>query len=88
MGVTGFLHGGLLAYRTAVAGDGFDAAVGFYGAGISAELGEPACPTLSLFGGEDQYITPAEIEAVAPAPADSGLPGGGPRVHAGRVEEL
>ena len=64
VGVMGFCMGGLLTYRTALVGDGFDAAVGFYGAGISAELGEPTCPTLLLFGGEDEYITPAEIEMV------------------------
>jgi carboxymethylenebutenolidase len=64
VGVTGFCMGGLLAYRSAVAGDGFAAAVGFYGAGISAELSEPACPTLLLFGGADNYIAPAAIEAV------------------------
>jgi carboxymethylenebutenolidase len=64
VGVIGFCMGGLLAYRTAVTGDGFDAAVGFYGAGISAETGEPACPTLLVFGGEDQYISPADIEMV------------------------
>ena len=64
VGVTGFCMGGLLTYRTAIAGDGFGAAVGFYGAGISAELGEPACPTLLLFGGTDAYIPPAAIEAV------------------------
>ena len=64
VGVIGFCMGGLLAYRTAVAGDGFGASVGFYGARISAELGEPACPTLLFFGGEDEYITPADIELV------------------------
>ncbi|MDR3650495.1 MAG: dienelactone hydrolase family protein [Acidimicrobiales bacterium] len=64
VGVTGFCMGGLLTYRAALAGDGFDAAVGFYGAGIAAELGEPACPTLLMFGEEDAYITPAEIEMV------------------------
>ena len=64
VGVTGFCMGGLLTYRTAIAGDGFGAAVGFYGAGISAELGEPACPTLLLFGGADAYVPSAAIEAV------------------------
>lgn len=64
VGVIGFCMGGLLAYRAALVGDGFDAAVGFYGAGISAELGEPACPTLLMFGEHDPYITPAEIEVV------------------------
>jgi carboxymethylenebutenolidase len=64
VGVTGFCMGGLLTYRSAIAGDGFGAAVGFYGAGISAELGQPVCPTLLLFGGADPYISPAAIESV------------------------
>jgi len=64
VGVTGFCLGGLLTYRSALAGDGFGAAVGFYGAGISAELGEPACPTLLFFGGTDNYIAASAIEAV------------------------
>jgi carboxymethylenebutenolidase len=64
VGLIGFCMGGLLAYRAAVAGDGFDAAVGFYGAGISTETGEPACPTLLMFGEKDEYIAPADIEAV------------------------
>jgi carboxymethylenebutenolidase len=64
VGVIGFCMGGLLTYRTALGADGFGAAVAFYGAGISAELGEPTCPTLLVFGGEDEYIKPAHIEVV------------------------
>jgi carboxymethylenebutenolidase len=64
VGVTGFCMGGRLTYRMAVAG-GFDAAVGFYGSGISAELGEPKCPTLLFFGGNDEWIPMSEIAAVA-----------------------
>jgi carboxymethylenebutenolidase len=64
VGVIGFCMGGLLTYRTALGGDGFGAGVAFYGAGISAELGEPTCPTLLVFGGEDEYISPAHIEVV------------------------
>ncbi len=37
---------------------------GFYGARIAAELGEPRCPTLLIFGGDDEYIPVADIEAV------------------------
>jgi carboxymethylenebutenolidase len=70
VGVTGFCLGGLLTYRSALAGDGFGAAVGFYGAGISAELGEPACPTMLVFGGSDNYIPAAAIEAVKARHAD------------------
>ncbi len=71
VGVIGFCLGGLLAYRRALAGDGFAAAVGFYGAGIAAELGEPACPTLLLFGGTDNYIAAEAIEAVRARHADT-----------------
>jgi len=65
VGVIGFCMGGLLAYRTALASTGCDAAVCFYGARIAAELGRPLCPTLLLFAGRDEYIPSADIEAVA-----------------------
>jgi carboxymethylenebutenolidase len=65
IGVTGFCMGGRYAWYTAVQGHGFAAAVGFYGGGIAAELGEPQCPTLLFFGGQDPYIPPGEIEQVA-----------------------
>jgi carboxymethylenebutenolidase len=77
VGVMGFCMGGLLTYRTALAGDGFDAAVGFSGAGISTELGEPRCSTLLLFGGEDDYITPADIEVVRLRHPDTVYPDAG-----------
>ena len=64
LGVTGFCMGGLLTYRTAVRNDGFAAAVGFYGAGISRELARPRCPTLLFFGGKDPYIPATETTAV------------------------
>jgi carboxymethylenebutenolidase len=64
IGVTGFCMGGRYTWYTAVHGQGFDAAVGFYGGGIADELGEPQCPTLLFFGGQDPYIPPAEIEVV------------------------
>jgi carboxymethylenebutenolidase len=65
IGVTGFCMGGRYTWHTAVHGQGFEAAVGFYGSGIADELGTPRCPTLLFFGGQDPYITPAEIERVA-----------------------
>jgi carboxymethylenebutenolidase len=64
VGVIGFCLGGLQAYRAAVSSPGCDAAVGFYGARIAAEGGEPRCPTLLLFGDTDEYIPAADIEAV------------------------
>jgi carboxymethylenebutenolidase len=65
VGVIGFCMGALQAYRTALTVPGCDAAVGFYGARIAAELGQPMCPTLLMFAGEDQYIPVADIEVVA-----------------------
>jgi carboxymethylenebutenolidase len=64
VGVTGFCMGGLLTYRAVVTTSTFDAGVGFYGAGISRELGEPRCPTLLLFGDDDPYIPPEDVAAV------------------------
>ncbi|HEY7948413.1 MAG TPA: dienelactone hydrolase family protein [Acidimicrobiales bacterium] len=71
VGVVGFCMGGLLAYRTALASTGCDAAVGFYGARIAAELGQPRCPTLLFFAGHDEYIPTADIEEVAAHHADT-----------------
>jgi len=71
VGVTGFCMGGSLAYRTALAGAGFGAAVGFYGAGIANELGTPACPTLLFFGGDDPWVPAADIEKVAAHHSDT-----------------
>jgi carboxymethylenebutenolidase len=64
VGVTGFCMGGRLTYHSAVHGTGFDAAVGFYGAGIADELAAPHCPTLLFFGGSDEYIPTEAIERV------------------------
>jgi carboxymethylenebutenolidase len=64
VGITGFCLGGLLTYRGALAGLGFAAAAPFYGARIAQEDGEPKCPTLPFFGGDDPYIPVADIEAV------------------------
>jgi carboxymethylenebutenolidase len=64
VGVIGFCMGGLQAYRAALSSPGCDAAVGFYGARIAAEKGEPRCPTLLFFGADDEYIPTADIEAV------------------------
>jgi carboxymethylenebutenolidase len=65
IGVTGFCMGGRYTWYTAIHDQGFAAAVGFYGGGIADEPGEPQCPTLLFFGGQDPYIPPAEIERVA-----------------------
>jgi len=65
VGVTGFCMGGYQTYRAATTTSNFDAAVGFYGAGISRELGTPRCPTLLFFGDADPYIPQADIDTVA-----------------------
>jgi carboxymethylenebutenolidase len=70
LGVTGFCMGGSLTYQAALAG-GFDAAAGFYGAYIAAGMGEPKCPTLLFFGGNDPWIPSADIETVAAHHADT-----------------
>jgi carboxymethylenebutenolidase len=64
VGVTGFCMGGMLTYRAATTTSTFDAAVGFYGAGISRELGAPRCPTVLFFGDDDPYVPQADIDAV------------------------
>jgi carboxymethylenebutenolidase len=66
VGVTGFCLGGRFTYQAAKwAGDlGLGAAAPFYGGGIARVLGEPGCPTLLFFGGQDVYIPPADIEKV------------------------
>jgi carboxymethylenebutenolidase len=65
LGVTGFCMGGRLTWSTARHTEGFAAAAAFYGSGIADDLGEPLCPTVLFFGGQDPYIPPAEIERIA-----------------------
>ena len=71
IGVTGFCMGGRLTWSTARHAEGFAAAVAFYGSGIADDLGEPHCPTLLFFGGQDPYIPPAEIERIAASHRDT-----------------
>ncbi len=64
IGVMGFCMGGRYTWYSAVHGEGFGAAVGFYGSGIADDPGEPKCPTLLFFGGDDPWISPEEIQRV------------------------
>jgi carboxymethylenebutenolidase len=64
VGITGFCMGGRLTYLTATSDVPVDAAAPFYGAGIAHQLGTTRCPTRLFFGGDDEYIPPADIEAV------------------------
>jgi carboxymethylenebutenolidase len=63
--VMGFCMGGQYTWHTALHGAGFAAAVGFYGAGISDDLGTPRCPTLLFFGGQDPFVAPEDVARVA-----------------------
>jgi carboxymethylenebutenolidase len=64
LGVMGFCTGGNFTYQAAKASDQFSAAVALYGAQIDRYLGQPMCPTLILFGREDEYMTHDRIQAV------------------------
>jgi carboxymethylenebutenolidase len=64
VGITGFCMGGGYAYLAAVSGVDVAAAAPFYGAGIAQHLGEPSCPLLCFFGGDDEWIPRADIATV------------------------
>ena len=64
VGVTGFCMGGRLTYEAATNGVDVEAAAPFYGARIGRLLGEPGCPLLCFFGGQDEFIPADEIAAV------------------------
>ncbi len=64
VGITGFCLGGSISYRAALSDVDLDAAACFYGAHIPRELGEPRCPALLFFGGQDEYVPSADIDAV------------------------
>jgi dienelactone hydrolase len=72
VGVTGFCMGGRFAYRAAQWADdlGADAAVSFYG-DVAQDLGEVRCPTLLLFGGRDEWITPDDVAATRDVHGDA-----------------
>jgi carboxymethylenebutenolidase len=65
LGVTGFCMGGHFTWQAALYGDIYDAAVAFYGANIASDLGQPRCPTLLFFGGNDAWIPSGDIAVVA-----------------------
>jgi carboxymethylenebutenolidase len=64
VGITGFCLGGSISYRAALSGLDLSGAAPFYGAHIARELGQPACPILAFFGGRDEYIPDADLDAV------------------------
>ena len=70
IGVTGFCLGGSYTWYAACHGEGFDAAVGFYGGDIPSYIAsdpemKPRCPTLLFYGGADQWIPREGMDAVA-----------------------
>jgi carboxymethylenebutenolidase len=64
IGITGFCLGGSVSYRAACSDLDLGCAAPFYGAQIASELDRPACPILAFFGGRDEYVPAADIEAV------------------------
>lgn len=71
VGVIGFCWGGASTWHAALHGEGFDAAVGFYGVGIAADLAQPRCPTLLFLGGSDPHIPSDDIAKVVAHHADT-----------------
>lgn len=71
IGVTGFCMGGSYSWHTALHGQDFAAAVGFYGSFIVEDLAPPRCPTLLFFGGSDPNIPASDIEKIAAFHADT-----------------
>jgi carboxymethylenebutenolidase len=63
VGVTGFCMGGTFSYLAATSGVDVQCAAPFYGSGIAQDLKQPGCPMLLFFGGRDDYIPMADIEA-------------------------
>ncbi len=64
VGITGFCMGGTFTYLAATTGVDVQCAAPFYGSGIAQQLKQPGCPLLAFFGGRDEYIPTADIEAV------------------------
>jgi carboxymethylenebutenolidase len=70
IGVTGFCLGGSYTWYAACNGEGYEAAVGFYGGDIPGYIEadpqmKPSCPTLLFYGGTDQWIPREGMDAVA-----------------------
>jgi len=69
----GFCFGGRLSFNLAAGGHGLAGVIGFYGRVAEREPGDAAapirlagsydCPVLGLFGGADESITAADVEA-------------------------
>ena len=66
IGVTGFCLGGGFAYSGAKHAEalGISASVPFYGGMIVDELGDLQCPTLILYGDQDEHIPFPDVEKI------------------------
>jgi carboxymethylenebutenolidase len=74
VGTIGFCMGGGLSLRTALADDRLGAAVAFYGSPLSPEeAANVKAPILGLYGGQDQGIPVAGVEAMGEALTDTGV---------------
>lgn len=68
--VLGFCWGGLLTWRSACLLKGVQAAVAYYGGGMTApqeRARQPRCPVLAHFGDQDHWIPLEGVEAFAAA---------------------
>ncbi len=71
VGVVGYCFGGLLCWRAACELDGVDAAVAYYGGGVTSEAErQPRCPVMMHFGERDAHIPVASVEAFSKAQSD------------------
>lgn len=70
VGVVGYCWGGLLAWRSACLLSGLDAAVAYYGGGMTVgnePARQPRCPVLCHFGEQDHAIAIEGVQAFARA---------------------
>jgi carboxymethylenebutenolidase len=70
VGIVGFCWGGLMSWRTACIPVGINAAVCYYGGGISsrAEISKvPLVPVMAHFGEQDHLIPMVDVEAIEAA---------------------
>jgi carboxymethylenebutenolidase len=68
LGIIGYCWGGTIAWWGATRGQGFKAAVGWYGGGIASTKTEtPNCPVQLHFGAEDHGIPLTDVDAIRAA---------------------
>lgn len=70
VGIVGFCWGGLLTWRAACTLKGLNAAIVYYGGGITAKeeiARQPQCPVMAHFGDQDHWIPLEGVHAFAKA---------------------